>query len=281
MIEAYVFLAAFAAQILVGSVLQPAWLASYVRAKAQVQFLGWDAEACTRFLGLYRLVNAGLALCGLGLMVWLFETMQRPAWTLVSVIKPLCLYLLAQTVPFLVLSLIGAWGKRKALMRIPPAVRRTVSLERRGLFHFVSPPVVVLAVLAYLLFAAFILKVEQHPVPGFAGYIMLRTITLVYVTNGCCVYWLLYRRRKWPQETQAYRLQAVALQVRMIFHVSIFIVAFVALTATLTLLHLLKWMPVMLSVYFVACMLFISMVISALRRQADADRLASVTAHPA
>ena len=47
-------------------------------------------------------------------------------------------------------------GKRKAI------------LQRRGLFDFISPFIVFLAVSSYFLFVAFVIYVQQEPFPGFA-----------------------------------------------------------------------------------------------------------------
>jgi magnesium-transporting ATPase (P-type) len=158
-------------------------------------------------------------------------------------------------------------------MRAPPERKRTASLQRRGLFDVVSPFTVFLAVLAYLLFAAFMITIQQHPIAGFAGYFFLRTITMVCALNAFVVYWLLYGRKRWTLETRAYRAQAVEVQVKIVFYVSIAAIVFISLLTTLRLLNLRGWMPFAMSVYFVIIMLFTSMMLFALRRQAEADRL--------
>ena len=80
MIESYAFYAAFVVQIMVVSVLQPAWFATYVRAKTEAQFPGWDRKSLERFLSLYRAANAGIAVLGLLLLGWLFGHMRGPDW---------------------------------------------------------------------------------------------------------------------------------------------------------------------------------------------------------
>lgn len=275
MIEAYAFFAAFAVQILVVSVLQPAWTTRYVRAKAEAQFPGWDGKSRERFLSLYRVVNAGIAVLGLVLLGWLFNHMQSPDWDIVPVSRLLAFYCVAQMLPFVLISLIGAWIKRKSLLRSPLQGKRTASLQRRGLFDIISPFTVSLAVAGYVLFAAFIIAIQQHPVPEFPGYFLLRTITSVYALNAFMVYWLLYRRKKWPLETQAYRMQAVEVQVKIMFYASIAVVVFYSLITTLRLLHQVRWAPFAASVFIVINMLIMSMMLFVLRRQAEADRLGS------
>jgi hypothetical protein len=89
--------------------------------------------------------------------------------------------------------------QKEALKHSPPEVKRTASLQRRGFFDFVSPLTVYIAVAGYFLSAAFVIYV-QHEVPGFSGYRLLRTITLVFVLNAFALYWLMFRRKKWPLE---------------------------------------------------------------------------------
>jgi MFS family permease len=272
MIEAYAFLAAFAVQILVVSVLHPAWLTRYARAKAEAQLPGWDRKSRERFLTLYRAVNACIAVLGLALLGWLFNHMRSPDWDVGSVRQLLAGYVVVQILPFFLLSLIGAWVKRKALTRSPPEVKRTASLQRRGLFDFVSPFTVFLAVVGYFLFAAFVIHIQQHPFPGFSGYRLLRTVTLVYALNAFLAYWLLYRRKRWPLETSAYRMHTIGVQVKINVYSSIAFIVFISLNAVLGLLHLQRWVPFATSVYLVMIMLICSMLFT-LRRQAEADRL--------
>jgi magnesium-transporting ATPase (P-type) len=209
---------------------------------------------------------------GLVLLGWLFSLMRSTGWEVDPVMHLLAWYGVVQMMPFVLVSLIGAWVKRKALMRAPPERKRTASLQRRGLFDVVSPFTVFLAVLAYLLFAAFMITIQQHPIAGFAGYFFLRTITMVCALNAFVVYWLLYGRKRWTLETRAYRAQAVEVQVKIVFYVSIAAIVFISLLTTLRLLNLRGWMPFAMSVYFVIIMLFTSMMLFALRRQAEADR---------
>jgi MFS family permease len=273
MIEAYAFLTAFTVQVLVVSVLHPAWFISYARAKAEAQLPDWDRKSRERFLMLYRAANAGIAVLGLVLLGWLFDYLRSPVWDVGTVTHLLTGYIVMQILPFVLVSLIGAWVKRRALTRSPADAKRTASLQRRGLFDFVSPLTVVLAVVGYFLFAAFMLHIQQHPYPGFYGYRLLRAVTLVYALNAFLAYWLLYRRKRWPLETSAYRIQALGVQVKIGFYTSIAVTVLSSLRVTLALLNMQRWLPFAMSVYFVLIMLFTSMMLFALRRQAEVDRL--------
>ncbi len=273
MIGAYAFLAAFTVQILVVSVLHPAWLTRYARAKAEVQLPGWDGKSRERFLTFYRAVNAGIAVLGLVLLGWLFNHMPRPDWDVGPVTRLFTWYVVVQILPFALVSLIGGWVKKKALTRSPPTVKRTASLQRRGLFDFVSPFTVFFAVVGYFLFVAFVIYTQQHPFPGFSGYRLLGAVTLIYALTAFLVYWLLYRRMRWPLETSAYRMHALGVQVKILFYTSIAIVVYLSLNVALGLMDMQRWMPFAMSVYFVIVMLFSSMMLFELRRQAEVDRL--------
>jgi hypothetical protein len=199
--------------------------------------------------------------------------MRSPDWDVGPVRHLLAGYGVVQILPFVLVSLIGAWVKRKALTRSPPGVKRTASLQRRGLFDFVSPLTVFLAVVGYFLFAAFVIYIQRHSFPGFSGYRLLRAVTLVYAVNAIAVYWLRYGRKRWPLETIAYRMHAVGVQVKIAFYTSIAVIVFLSLNVTLELRDMQRWVPFAMSVYFVLIMLFTSMMLFALRRQAEADRL--------
>jgi hypothetical protein len=201
MFEAYAFLVVFTVQILVISVLQPVWFTKYVRVRA----MSFPAEqfaqlypgvdrimSLERFLKLYRMLNMCITVLGVMLLGWLFSYMQRPDWDDGPVDIRVCAYFMAQMV--LPLCLIAWVGVRysKVLRHSLAATKRIAVLQRRGLFDFVSPFVVFLAVASYFLFAAFVIYIQRHPFPGFAGYINIVSITLVYAAmhsacTPCCM----------------------------------------------------------------------------------------------
>ena len=114
MIEAYAFLAAFTVQILVMSVLLPAWFIRYVRAQAArfpaerlaQLYPGVDVgHAQERFLTQYRALTTGIAVLGLLLLGWLFSYMRRPDWDEGPVEVLVTVYFLAaQMLPLVSLS---------------------------------------------------------------------------------------------------------------------------------------------------------------------------------
>jgi hypothetical protein len=284
MIAVYAFLAAFTAQILVVSVLLPAWFIRYVRVQAtrfpaeRVAQLYPDVDLRSvqeHFLTRYRALVAGIAVLGLLLLAWLFSYMRRPDWddgpveVLVTVH-----FLVAHMLPFAFLVWNGVRFNKKHKRSVTEG-KRTAILQRRGLFDFVSPSAVFLAVLSYFLFAAFMIYIQQYPFRGFAGLIILGAITLVYAVNAATVYWMLYGRKSNPFETHAGRLHTIGLAVKSSVYSCIVIVVYLSLNFSLRLLDLQRWEPFALSMFFVICALVASMGYAAPLRKPELEELGS------
>jgi hypothetical protein len=278
MLETYAFIAAFAVQILIASVLYPAWFIRYVRAQAaQVPaerlaqlYPGVDlASAQERFLAQYRALTRGIAVLGLLLLVWLFNYMRRPDWDDGPVVVLITVYfLVAQMFPLGLLVWLGVRFNKEHKRPVPEAKRKAI-LQRRGLFDFISPFVVFLAVLSYFLFAAFVFYIRQHPFLGFAGLINIGGLTLVYALNACIVYWMLYGKTRHPLVTHENRLHAISVTVKSSVYSCIVIVVYLSLNFSLRLLDLQRWEPFALSVFYIICALLASMGVLSRPRQSE------------
>ena len=213
-----------------------------------------------RFLTRYRALNTGIAVLGLLLLGWLFSYMRRPDWDdgpvealvavyfVVQMLLPLCLVVWLGVRYNKVHKHSLAEGKRKAI------------LQRRGLFDFVSPFIVLLAVAGYFLFAAFVIYIELNPFPGFAGYLInIGFVTLVYAVNAFGRVHDAVWQKEEPLETHAGRVRAIGLTVKTGVYSCIACVVFLSLNFTLVLLDLQRWEPFALSVFFVICALLSSM----------------------
>ncbi len=174
MIEAYAFLAMFTVQILLMSVLHPARLIKYCRAKlAEIPaepYPQMDAGvdlailSTERFLTLYRAMNTGIAVLGVLLLGLMFSEVRLLDWD-----KMTAFYFLLQASPLLPsFTVIGLRFYMVHRISMPEGKRKAV-LQRRGLFDFVSPFAVFVAVATYFLFVAFMLYIEQNPIVGYAG----------------------------------------------------------------------------------------------------------------
>jgi hypothetical protein len=283
MLEAYAFLGAFTVQILATSVLYPALFVRFVRARTMslpVERLAQmypDVDvgrAQERFLTRYRVLNTVIAVIGLLLLVWLFSYMRRADWHDAPVQVLVTVYFcVAQMLPLGLIVWLGVRFNREHKRELPDR-KRTAVLQRRGLFDFVSPYLVVLAVVGYFLFVAFMLYIRQHAFPGFAGVISIVGVTLIYVVIALVVYKMVFGKNRNPLDTHAGRLHAIGVTVKSGVYTCIVTVAYLSLNFALRLLDLHKWELFALSGFFVMCALLASMGVIKPLRQPEADGLA-------
>ena len=239
MTEVYAFLAAFTVQILM-SVLGPARFIRRAQATSIPERLvrlypGVDLGLRReRFLTRYRTLNTGIVVLGLLLLGWLFSYMRRPDWDLRPVVILVGVYFLVQALLPLALFVPRIIRFNKAHKRSELLEgKRTAILQRRGLFDFVSPFTVFVAVLVYLLFAAFVIYIQQHPLiqrhpfPRFGGIINIGAITLVYALNAFLAYGVLYGKKRNPFETHESCVRTIGLAVKAMVYTCIACVAFV------------------------------------------------------
>jgi FtsH-binding integral membrane protein len=285
MLVVYAFVAVFTVQILAMSLLHPAWFTRFIRLKMERYYPderfaqlypGDQRTRVERFLAVYRAANTGIAVLGLALLGGLFSYMQRVDWDDGPVETLAAVYFMVQVSPLCLVAWVGARSNKKARERLSPEVKRTASLQRRGLFDFVSPFLVFLAVLGYFLFAAFVMYIEQHPFPGFAGALVnIGIVTLVYALIASLTYTRLYGRKSSPLETHSDRLRTTGVTVKVGVYTCIGVVVFVSLNFTLALLDLQRWEPFGQSVYFVTCAILCSIGLTAPPRGPEADGLGS------
>jgi hypothetical protein len=206
------------------------------------------------------------------LLGWLFSDMRRPNWDEGKVDVLVTVYFLAAyLLPLLIFGWLGVRFNKEHKRSLPEG-KRAASLQRRGLFDFVSPFVVFIAVLSYFLFAAFVIYIRQHPFLGLDGVINVGAITLVYALNAFVVYMMLYSKRN-PLETYARRLHRIGLAVKSSVYSCVVIVVYLSLNFSLRLLDLKRWEPFALSIFFVICALVASMGFAAPLRKPEVDEI--------
>jgi len=276
MLEAYAFLGAFTVQILATSILYPTLFVRFVRARtvslpgerlAQM-YPGVDvARAQERFLTRYSALHTVIAVIGLLLLAWLFGYVRRADWHDGPVKVLVTLYFfVAQVFPLALIVWLGVQFNKDHKHSLPDTKRKAV-LERRGLFDFISPFAVIVAVLGYFLFVAFMLYIRQHPFPGFAGVIAIFGVTMIYLVIALVVYVMVYGRNRNPLDTHAGRMHGIGVAVKSGVYTCIVTVAYLSLNFALRLLELQRWELFALSAFFVVCALLSSMgVIKPLRQ---------------
>lgn len=279
MIEVYLFLAAFTAQILGMSVLVPSRFARLIRTgwknipaeRLAELYPGVDVgQAHERFLARYRAVNTVIAVLGFLLLGWYIGYMQRPNWDLGVVSGMGTAYVMLQNFPFILI----AWFTHrfnKVHRRLLREPKRKAVLQRRGLFDFVSPPTVLLAVLAYFLYVAVIFYAAQHPFPGFGGaFANIGGVSLMYIILGAIVMYLLYGKKKDPLQTNADRIQMVRGVATFYAWVCILMSVLMSFSIAQKLLDLETWGPFAGTVFFLIVTLLLLRGFSAPPRQPEA-----------
>lgn len=278
MIETYAFLAMFTLQILAMSVLQPRAIMTFWRTKVDVipdayfasRYPGVDRHEVTRRISQrYLRANLAVALLGVALLVWMWTRVPILDWDQVT-----CFYFLMQSLPLLI---IAGSGLRHAnsLRQSLQDTKRKADLQRRRLFDFVSPFTVGLAVAGYLLFVAYVVYIEQRPFPGFAGYVNIVGITLVYGLQAFGVWFMLYGRKLDPFESHEARMRWTGPMVRAMVYCCILTVAFLSIIFSLQLFELRTWKPFAISAFFVVSARLCYMGLTAPPRRPDADGVES------
>jgi hypothetical protein len=258
MIEVYLFHVMFAVQILVVSILLPRRLQQRVRQQlARTPPDPRGMETVERTLGRYRLANIVIAVIGLILMGSLFSYMRRADWDDGPVEAMTTLYLLLQFLPLAVLAFIEAHLK-KLLRSAWSGDRRKATLQRRGLFDFVSPVAVVLTLLCYPLIVALILYIQRDPFEGFAGhYLNISIVTMGYAVTAFFVHYFMYRKKNNPLQTHAEHMQEIGLAVKAVVYSCLGGVLALMTNFSMVLLDRQRLEPLAQIIYFVVIALWI------------------------
>jgi len=266
MIEAYAFLAAFAVQIVVVSVVNPVRFIKYVR--------GWSANfGSERFAQLYpgfdyqqwvdrfatgfRAANIAIALVGLALLIWLFNVTQRPDWAgVASGLSPI--YLMFQVSPVVLLALYAVVRYHKVFLQPSQETKRTATLQRRGLLDYVSPLTLGIAALTFVLFFPFAILVDLYVYDNtslsWSCYKAMGSVVFVYALNAFIIYKMLYGRKN-PFVTHEGRVRSIAMSVRSSVYTSIAVVWFIVASSFFTVLQLENWRPFAVTVFCVIVIL--------------------------
>jgi hypothetical protein len=278
MIEVYGFLLVFTVQLLAMSVMYPAMLNRYVRAQATRiprerlarLFPGVDFPLATeRFLTRHRAANSALAVLGLLLLAWFFVYMRRPGWHEDPVVILSAGYFTLQYAPILFVSWLGfRWTKAHKQSLLDG--KRTATLERRGLFDFISPFAVILAVLSYAGCVAFILYMQVEAFPGWA---LIALLTIVYLAQTHVIYRALYGKKSNPFETHAARVHRIGVAARVSVYGCILVAVFFAFVFTVDQLDMKRWVPLAQSVCVLITTLFCLMGLTAPPRPPAMDEL--------
>lgn len=250
MIEAYLFHAMFAVQIVLASVLIPRRL--LLRAcenLARNPPAAEDAAVVQLSLNRYRLANGAIAVIGAVLMAFLYFYMAQADWDEDPVPFWQTLYFLLQYAPIAVLSFI-AICLNKTLRNSLANEKRRALLQRRGLFDFVAPAVVALIFVFYLLFIALAVYVGRHTV------LVISLITLMYGLVAGLVYALIYGRKSDPRQSHAEHMHEIGSSVRTFVYSFLVALLSVIMSLLLVIVDNQQLLPFVVSTSFVAISLW-------------------------
>jgi hypothetical protein len=267
MIEVYLFYVVFAVQIVLQSVLIPNRLLRRIReglvrypAREFPQLYPGGEEETLRKLGRYLrwyvLLNGAITVAGLVLLGRLFVYMQSADWDDGPVETAIAVYFVLQMVPMLLFAFVAA-RSNSYLKNVMQGEKRKAVLQRRGLFDFVSPAVVLLTALCYPAFVALVFYIQRDPFPGFAGgYVNIGWISFLYAWTGFWVYRFLYGRKSNPLLSNQDRLQEIAVGVRISVYSCLAGALFLMLNFSLVLLDRQSMEPLAMSCFFIICSWF-------------------------
>lgn len=262
MIEVYLFYPVFLAQILILSVVHPNTLARRVFAVMEEHppetypgLYPYAPVFCARLLRWYRWLNYAIAAVGLVFLAWFSRYMQKPGWDDGPVETLVSLYFFIQIIPMI----LGSWvlhSFNRMLRKTVDNPRKTASLERRRLFDFVSPTVVLITALLYAAFLVYLLYLHQRPFPGFAGFaVNLMVITLLYIWTFGLVYFKLFGKKAHPFQSRSEKHFAIEVTIKIAVYSCLASTVFLALNFTLVKLDLQSFEPLAISLFFVVCAL--------------------------
>jgi hypothetical protein len=192
-----------------------------------------------RKLRIYRYLNGGLLLLGLGLLAaaWLSDYRIAARYGAYPTAVAYSSYTILQLSPIIVLSF---WGIAY-FRRLREAARgriRTAELKARRPFEFVSPPLLGTAVAMYVVASAVLLYVDGGPgwlVGGFPGWlsfhrhgVKIATMTIFNALGAGIIVWSLYGKKQHPHQTHEDRAMQIRLVSRSVLVVSTLLSAFTA-----------------------------------------------------
>jgi len=144
-------------------------------------------------------------------------------------------------------------------------------LRRRGLYDFISPFAVFLALFVYVLFVAYVIYLAQDPPPKFSGYASIVSMTMVYALNAFALYRLLYGKKGNPLESHRLRERAISIGVKVCVYSCIALVVHRSIQHSLKLFEANGWEPFTTSAFVTFLGVLSVIAFAATTRNPEAD----------
>jgi hypothetical protein len=292
MIEAYAFLAVFAVQILAVAILYSTRFNHYVRDWArdfgserftQLYPAAEYQRVAERFAKVFRTAHIIIAVIGAAVLGWQFSLLLESSWDARLAIRLPWMFFMLQMTSLMGLA-VYAMVRHKAL-RPPmliagaaPESKRKAVLKRRGLFDFVSPFTVYLAVASYLGFVAYGIYLDvyvyHNTTLSKACISAITAVTAVHALNAFVIYQYLYGKNN-SLMTQEGRAHVIGMTVKCCVYSGILITWFVSVFGTLGQPGLQEWRPAAMSVFALIAGLITLKGVTAPRRKPEAGEIGS------
>lgn len=264
MIEVYLFYAAFLAQVVLFSFYYPrkllAKLSSLTKRHPQethpppypqLVLAFWERRSAFKSLSVLGLI------CGSLLLVDSFIKMRSNTWDIDQTNVRMGFFLLLQFAPLYVLTRAGMLHY-KNLKEVSHNAVRNADTRPRRLFDFVSPAVVGLAVLLYILLCVIALYVGQDPTSNIEDIfrkVWMPTFANMLFATG--VFYILYGRKRDPYQDNKDRLLSMEIGIKALVIFSIADSVYFSIRLLLPFLDLQNFTPLAHSLFDILILFYL------------------------
>lgn len=261
MIEVYLFYLAFLGQIVLLSVIHPRRIIARSHALMRKfpyeeyrNLYIWSPDEAESKTRIYRWINRVIVVIGLVFLAGFVRYMSKPGWDDGPVESLVCLYFFLQLIPIVAVAM-AIQKLNGNLQKIVPETTKTAQLQRRSVFDFISPVVVIITALLYPLFVGFVIYINQNPFSGFAGLVNLVAISLLYLWAIALVYFKVYGKKSNPLQSHGEWMFEIGLTVKVAVYSCLFGTVFLGLNFVLVILDQQSLEPLATTIFFVLCAL--------------------------
>jgi hypothetical protein len=228
-----------------------------------------------RLVTIFRAANIVTAVLGVLMLAWFYTQVRQPE-SMGELKMALVGYIFVQFAPLVLLALYSVVRGFKLFFQPSQEPRRTAILQRRGLFDFVSPFAVWIAVLTYVGFIGFAsyldLEVYDNASLSRQFWIAIAAVTAIYALNTFVIYKYLYGTRN-PLQSHRGRAHSIAVNVKGSVYSCIAVAWFFSFLAVVGQPHLVGWQPFALSLFLSVTWLINLRSMSAPPLKSEADGL--------
>jgi len=154
-------------------------------------------------------------------------------------------------IQFIPMILIEIWSFKyyKNMREADVRKTKTAVLQPRRFFNFVSPVLLVVAIVIYVAFIVFVFYVRQFNYPWFGGYLNIAILTAGNLFFVLIILWNMYGKKRDPYQAYEDRVRQIKLIVKQLMILSIVMTIFTVITIILRIFDLHSSKQLALSLY--------------------------------